>query len=198
MSTESVTGLACGDITRSSIDRIGDAISAEKNECSGGRSGPELVTAPANVVTISPWSSRTIASRRWTGSMAAAPLRPAFIRARKIMRLDLSENCSNTSPPHKPRVLVSLRPRTGEAVRVVDVTSRYHSLTDEWDQLSRKFATNFFPSFVSTLSGWNCTPSTGNFRCRRPIMTRVPSLSEVQAETSKSLGRPSSATINEW
>src|SRR5437660_3818638 len=104
MSAESATGLACGGRTRSSVDRISEAVSAEKNERSGGRSGPELVTAPANLAASSPWSSRTTASRRWAGSRAAAPLLPASIRARKTTRRDLSENWSNNSPLHLDQV----------------------------------------------------------------------------------------------
>jgi hypothetical protein len=30
-------------------------------------------------------------------------------------------------------------------------------------RISRKFLISFLPSPVNTLSGWNCTPSTGNF-----------------------------------
>ena len=40
---------------------------------------------------------------------------------------------------------------------------------------ARKFCTSFLPSAVSTLSGWNWTPSTGNLRCLNPMMTDEPS-----------------------
>ena len=41
----------------------------------------------------------------------------------------------------------------------------------------KKFAIILLPAVVSTLSGWNWTPSMGSWRWRRPMMTRVPSWS---------------------
>ena len=58
----------------------------------------------------------------------------------------------------------------------------------------RKFASNCFPDWVSIDSGWNCTPSTFIWRCRRPIIR--PS-GEV-AEISRQAGRLSRSTISEW
>ena len=63
---------------------------------------------------------------------------------------------------------------------------------------SKKFRTISLPCCVSTLSGWNCTPSTAYSRCRNPIMTRRPSRSIQLAETSSSFGKPFSSTISEW
>ena len=61
----------------------------------------------------------------------------------------------------------------------------------------RKFSTSFLPASVSTLSGWNCTPSTAHWRWRRPMMVRVPSFSVVQALTSNSAGKSFSSTMSE-
>ena len=47
---------------------------------------------------------------------------------------------------------------------------------------------------VRMLSGWNCTPSSGHSRCRRPITTP----SSVQADTSRQSGTLSGATTSEW
>ena len=52
-------------------------------------------------------------------------------------------------------------------------------------QSRRKLPSRFFPCSVSTLSGWNCTPSTGHSRWRRAMIR--PS-AEV-AETSRQSGR---------
>ena len=65
------------------------------------------------------------------------------------------------------------------------------------NQRARKFLSSSRPESVSTLSGWNCTPSTGKRRWRSPMITRVPSDSRASALTSSSAGRPSSATISE-
>jgi hypothetical protein len=120
MSIKSATGLAFGGRTCSNFERMSDAACGEKNERSGGRSGPEVVTAPANLVASSPWSSRTMASRRSKGSSSAAPLLPASIRVRKTTWRDLSENWSNTSLLHTTAsVCVSLRlRRTGKLVQL--------------------------------------------------------------------------------
>jgi len=55
----------------------------------------------------------------------------------------------------------------------------------------QEFLIRCLPSCVSTLSGWNCTPSTGCLRWRSPMM--MPS--SVRAVISNSRGRSSSATI---
>ena len=58
----------------------------------------------------------------------------------------------------------------------------------------RKFRSRSLPAVVRMLSGWNCTPSSGRSRWRRPITT-PPS---VQAETSRHSGTLSGATTSEW
>ena len=60
------------------------------------------------------------------------------------------------------------------------------------DHRSRKFLASAGPSGVSTLSGWNCTPSIGSSRWRTPIT----SPSAVRAETSSSSGIRRAAS--EW
>lgn len=59
---------------------------------------------------------------------------------------------------------------------------------------ARKFFRSCFPESVSTDSGWNCTPSTGYFLCRRPMMTP----SSVAAEISSSRGNDLRSTMSEW
>ena len=73
------------------------------------------------------------------------------------------------------------------------------SIDENWKTpyRARKLATSFLPASVSTLSGWNCTPSTGCRRWRKPMMVREPSFSVVQALTSSSSGRSSSSTMRE-
>ena len=52
------------------------------------------------------------------------------------------------------------------------------STLGSWD---KKLASNFLPSSVKIDSGWNCTPSIGNSRCRTPMMTP----SSVSADSSR-------------
>src|SRR5207249_6241614 len=56
-----------------------------------------------------------------------------------------------------------------------------------------KLARIFLPSFVSTDSGWDCTPYVGCFACRSPMT--VPSA--VQAVTTSSSGIDDRSTISE-
>ena len=58
----------------------------------------------------------------------------------------------------------------------------------------RKLRSRSLPAVVRMLSGWNCTPSSGRSRWRRPITT-PPS---VQADTSRQSGTLSGATTSEW
>src|SRR5581483_8489887 len=60
------------------------------------------------------------------------------------------------------------------------------------DHRLRKLRQSSGPSGVRTLSGWNCTPSTGSERCR----TAITSPSSVVAETSSSSGTRVAA--REW
>src|SRR2546422_535707 len=53
------------------------------------------------------------------------------------------------------------------------------------DYCARKFAKRALPLRVMIDSGWNCTPSTGIVRCRRPIIRP----SSVHAVTSSSGGQ---------
>ena len=57
---------------------------------------------------------------------------------------------------------------------------------------SRKLASSFLPSSVSTDSGWNWTPSAGSSRWRNPISTPPP-----RADSSRQSGR-SGSTTSEW
>ena len=59
----------------------------------------------------------------------------------------------------------------------------------------RKFASRCGPSGVSTLSGWNCTPSIGSEVWRRPITTWSSSLIAV---TRSSAGSVAASTHSEW
>jgi len=56
----------------------------------------------------------------------------------------------------------------------------------------RKFFRSCIPTSVRTDSGWNCTPSTGILRWRRPMMIPL-----VCAEISRSSGNDFSSTISE-
>ena len=58
---------------------------------------------------------------------------------------------------------------------------------------SRKLRRSCLPSPVSTDSGWNCTPWTGNVRCRTPMS--VPSSVRAAASSDSGSG---SATTSEW
>ena len=51
-----------------------------------------------------------------------------------------------------------------------------------------------WPDWVSTLSGWNWTPSIGRLRCRRPMMTP----DSDRAETSRSAGTVPGSRASEW
>ena len=59
---------------------------------------------------------------------------------------------------------------------------------------SRKFASSFAPSGVSTLSGWNCTPKTGSDSCSMPMTTPSP----VRAVTRSGGTTELSSTQSEW
>src|SRR5207342_2994901 len=64
---------------------------------------------------------------------------------------------------------------------------------------SRKFFSNACPCSVRIDSGWNCTPSTGCSRWRRPmISSNEPSSLSVHAVTSRLSGKVSRATTSEW
>src|ERR1019366_9000338 len=64
--------------------------------------------------------------------------------------------------------------------------------------IPRKLRIIWWPPSVSTLSGWNCTPSMGRLRWRSPMMTDPPPLGAgVRAVTVSSAGSDSSATISE-
>lgn len=89
----------------------------------------------------------------------------------------------------------SLLARTAEVGKILN--GLLNSLGRGTDHCFRKFSTSFFPASVSTLSGWNCTPSTAHCRWRRPMMVRVPSFSVVQALISSSAGRFFSSTMSE-
>ncbi len=58
----------------------------------------------------------------------------------------------------------------------------------------KKFPMRRGPSGVSTLSGWNCTPSTARDRCRTPMI----SPSAVRAVISKLEGMLAGSAIKEW
>ncbi len=57
-----------------------------------------------------------------------------------------------------------------------------------------QFATIRWPPWVSTDSGWNCTPSIGNDSCRSPITTP----DSVRAVTTISGGNASCSIASEW
>src|SRR6266536_5492774 len=59
------------------------------------------------------------------------------------------------------------------------------------DQYAKKFRKRSFPVGVIIDSGWNCTPSTGYVRCRRPMT----SPSAVSAVISSSFGRVERSTM---
>ena len=64
--------------------------------------------------------------------------------------------------------------------------------------MSKKLRIIWWPPSVSTLSGWNCTPSMGSVRCRRPIITVPdPFASVVRAVTRNSAGSDSCSTMSE-
>ena len=58
----------------------------------------------------------------------------------------------------------------------------------------RKFCSILCPCSVSRASGWNCTPSTGRLRWRRPMI----SPSSDCAVTSRQAGRLARSTTSEW
>src|SRR5205814_9193012 len=62
------------------------------------------------------------------------------------------------------------------------------------DARRTKLPMTFFPSLVSTDSGWNCTPYVGCFAWRRPMTN--PSC--VQAVITSSGGTLDRLTISEW
>jgi len=99
ISVEPGTRSAFGGTTWSTLAKIADAASAEKKGWAGPSSSCPMRTTLGIILANSPWSSRTTAPRRGAASIAAAPLLPASLRARKITRLARSENLSNKDAP---------------------------------------------------------------------------------------------------
>src|SRR5262249_48093943 len=60
--------------------------------------------------------------------------------------------------------------------------------------LRMKFSNILWPCSVRSASGWNCTPSTGRLRWRRPMI----SPSSASAVTSRQPGRLLRSTTSEW
>ena len=59
---------------------------------------------------------------------------------------------------------------------------------------SSQLASSRWPPWVSTDSGWNCTPYSGSSRCCTPITTPP----AVEAVTSSSSGTVDRTTASEW
>ena len=60
--------------------------------------------------------------------------------------------------------------------------------------IARKLPSSRLPSGVSTLSGWNCTPSIGSCRWRTPMI----SPRSLRAVTSSTAGRLAASAASEW
>src|SRR5439155_20599355 len=59
---------------------------------------------------------------------------------------------------------------------------------------SMKFCSILWPCSVSSASGWNCTPSSGRLRWRRPMI----SPSSDSAVTARQAGNEALSTTSEW